>query len=298
MEVIVFSGGLGNQLFQYAFYLAKQRSSVDLCINTYSIRREGKHNGLELEKLFGIHVDSYESWRVRLVRKLLIFQKKKYFQTISTLLLHIIKCTGVQIVQEKGYSVFNSGYLQSRKGFVLYFGFWQSPLYFDAVQNEIRRLFSFGKLPLSGKTQTLLTRIQAQESISIHIRRGDFLSSETQNVYAGICDKAYYAKAIARINEQTEHPFFVVFSDDPEWVKADFPLSNAVYVDWNCGENSWQDMYLMSQCKHNIIANSTFSWWGAWLNEYSEKLVIAPVRFVNNAKTPDIYPGNWMLIGE
>jgi hypothetical protein len=289
--IIAFSGGLGNQLFQYAFYLAKKKISPDVYINTYSIQRERCHNGFELERLFGIKSDN-SSLKVRLVRKLLIFKKKKNYKTISTILLEAVKLTGVKIIQEKGCSVYNPEYLQSYEGFVLYFGFWQSPRYFDSFQDEIRNTFSFDKLQLSKKSNALLTILQSVESVSIHIRRGDFLT-KMNNV---TCDNAYYMKAISLINSKIENPYFVFFSDEPEWVKENFPSSNAVYVDWNRGIDSWQDMCLMSKCKHNIIANSTFSWWGAWLNENKEKIVIAPSEFIRNTKTPHIYPIDWIIL--
>ncbi|GHS99681.1 alpha-1,2-fucosyltransferase [Bacteroidia bacterium] len=294
MEIIVFSGGLGNQLFQYAFYWMKKKTAADVEMNTYSIGREGLHNGFELERLFGIKSGN-TSQIVRLVRKILIFQKKKHFKIPSALLLNLVKLTGVKIIQEQGYSRFNPDYLKQRKGSVIYFGFWQSPLYFDAFQKEIRKVFSFDKLQLSGKSNALVTTIRSTESVSVHIRRGDFLAKDNKNINVP-CDKAYYEKAISLITGKIKNPLFVFFSDDLDWVKENISLSNAVYVDWNSGINSWQDMYLMSECKHNIIANSTFSWWGAWLNANKEKTVIAPAKFVNNVETPDIYPENWIIV--
>ena len=87
-----------------------------------------------------------------------------------------------------------------------------------------------------------------------------------------------------------------IFSDDMDWVKNNISISNALYIDWNKSENSWQDMYLMSQCKHNIIANSTFSWWGAWLNQNPNKLIIAPKKFLNTIETPDLIPSDWIKL--
>jgi hypothetical protein len=267
--------------------------SSDVHINIYSIHREGTHNGFELDRLFGIKSDNTSSM-VRLVRKLLIFKKKKNYKTISSLLLNmVVKITGIKLIQEKGYSRYNPEYIQPSDGFVLYFGFWQSPLYFDPFQAEIRKVFSFDKLKLSNQSQSLLGKIQTGESVSVHIRRGDFLSKEINNA---ICNEIYYKMAIDLIAAKLHNTLLVVFSDDLEWVKQNLSLSNAIYVDWNAGKNSWQDMYLMSQCKHNIIANSTFSWWGAWLNVNPDKIVIAPAQFMKQEETPDIYPANWITI--
>jgi hypothetical protein len=291
--IIVFSGGLGNQMFQYAFYLAKKKTAPDVYINTYSIWREGLHNGFELDRLFGIKADN-SSITVCIVRKLLIFKRKKPYKTVSSLLLRVVKTlTNVKIMEEKGYSRFDSEYLKPCQGFVLYFGYWQSPLYFNEFSDEIRRKFSFDEFKLSGQSRLLLSSIRSVESVSIHIRRGDFLAKGFDNA---VCTKSYYLNAICLISSKINDPCFVFFSDDPEWVKENIPLLNAVYVDWNQGANSWEDLYLMSQCRHNIIANSTFSWWGAWLNSNEEKLVIVPARFLKNEETPDIYPENWITI--
>ncbi|GHT41432.1 alpha-1,2-fucosyltransferase [Bacteroidia bacterium] len=292
MEIIVFSGGLGNQMFQYAFYLAKKKKSPDVRINTYSIQREGTHNGFELERLFGIKSDNY-SWYVRIIRKLLIFKKKKYYKTIFNILLKVVKLTGIEIIQEKGYSHYNQEYLNPQQGRVLYFGFWQTSLYFNFLEDSLRSTFSFHGLKLSAQSLSLLEKMQTLESVSVHIRRGDFLDKDFNNA---ICNKDYYINSIDLINNKIADAYFVFFSDEPEWVKENIPLSNAIYVDWNQGSNSWEDLCLMSKCKHNIIANSTFSWWGAWLNENKAKTVIAPAKFIRNAETPDIYPSNWVLL--
>jgi len=124
-----------------------------------------------------------------------------------------------------------------------------------------------------------------------HIRRGDFISETSDN---NISNTDYYDRAIQIISQKMAHPLFIFFSNDIEWVKKCFNLSNAMYVDWNTGIDDWQDMYLMSQCKHNIIANSTFSWWGAYLNANAEKIVVCPSVFIKNIKTPNIYPAEWV----
>ena len=294
MEVIVLSGGLGNQMFQYAFFLAKKEQNNDIAIDTYSIQREGLHNGFELNRLFGID-DKYRSLIVRIVRKLLIFNKKRGTKTITSFLLQLIKLSGITIIQEKDYSAFNPSYLSPRKKKAFYFGFWQTPLYFQEIEDKIRDTFSFDKLQLSPKSANLLIEIKSEESVSIHIRRGDFLKKENKQ-YQNICTSEYYKMAISSIKTKIENPFFVVFSDDLEWVKENLSLDNAIYVNWNLGVNSWEDLALMSKCKHNIIANSTFSWWGAWLNENKNKLVLAPEQFLNNTKTPDIYPKDWITV--
>ena len=114
------------------------------------------------------------------------------------------------------------------------------------------------------------------------------------NGFAGVCTPEYYEKAIAYIATKISSIQFYVFTDDPEWVNANFEIENAIYVQHNTGSDSWQDMYLMSQCKHNIIANSSFSWWGAWLNSNPSKIVIAPTKWWRLFEKDDVVPDEWI----
>ena len=117
-----------------------------------------------------------------------------------------------------------------------------------------------------------------------------------QGLYGGICTEMYYAKAITYICNKIDQPSFFVFSNEIDWVKNNVDIPNPTYIDFNNGADSWQDMFLMSQCKHNIIANSSFSWWGAWLNSGQEKLVIAPKKWFNNHEINDIVCESWIKI--
>jgi hypothetical protein len=294
--IVILMGGLGNQMFQYAFYLAMKKRSPNVFLCSYYCQNDKplQHNGYELERVFGIASD-HSSLIILLVRKLFIFSNKKYFKTISRLLLTLIRLLpGLNIIEERGYSQYNSDYLQSsHKGFNLYIGYWQCPSYFDAFRKEVLKAFSFDELRLSAQSQEVLATIRLTESVSVHIRRGDFLSKEVDNC---IAETDYYDKAMKFINSKIDNPRFVFFSDEPEWVKAHFLVPNAVYVSWNHGLDDWQDMYLMSQCKHNIIANSTFSWWGAWLNDNVGKRVVCPAVFLKKEETPDIYPKDWIIV--
>jgi hypothetical protein len=134
-------------------------------------------------------------------------------------------------------------------------------------------------------------------SISIHVRRGDYLNHES---YKNICGLNYYCSAIRYIKTLIMDPFFIVFSDDILWCKENLNNilsdTSVIYVDWNTGKESYKDMQLISNCKHNIIANSSFSWWGAWLNTFPNKIIIAPKKWLNTniESTPRI--ANWLLM--
>jgi hypothetical protein len=299
MEVIILSGGLGNQLFTYAFYLAKKKNNSQICINSYSTCRE--HNGYELDYLFGIHPDAgfFTKNIVRLVRKILIFRDcKKGFRLLCTLLLLIVKMLGVQIIEEIADRRFNGEFLKRKKAYCLYYGVWPTEKYFSAIKDEVLNAFPFDKKKISRQTFDILHLIEKTNSVSIHVRRGDYVSENYNRTFGNICTLHYYDEAIRRVENRIASPVFFVFSDDMEWVQANMQIANANYIDWNTGKDSWQDMLLMSKCKHNIIANSTFSWWGAWLNQFPSKMVIAPSRFSNIDQLPDFIPDGWIIIDE
>jgi hypothetical protein len=177
-------------------------------------------------------------------------------------------------------------------------GFWQSEKYFSDYADVIRKDFTFAE-PASGQNLTWLEQIKSYNSISVHIRRGDYVSVEKINQIHGTCDLDYYERAIALIASKTEEPVFFFFSDDIEWVKANLTTNYPVhYIDNNTGETAHQDMRLMSNCKHHIIANSSFSWWGAWLNPDPGKVVIAPKRWMSNVEVnqTDLIPDSWITL--
>jgi hypothetical protein len=297
MEVIILGGGLGNQLFAYAFYLAKKKHNSRICINSYATCRE--HNGYELDYLFGIYPDAgvFTKNTVRLVRKILIFRDcKKGFRLLCTFLLFIMKILGIQVIIEPIDRNFDSEFLKRKKAYCLYYGGWPTEKYFLSIKNEVLDAFSFDIKKVSCQTFDILHLIEKTNSVSIHIRRGDYLSENYNKTFGNICTLQYYDEAIKRIESRIESPVFFVFSDDMEWVQANLQIPNANYIDWNTGKDSWQDMFLMSKCKHNIIANSTFSWWGAWLNQFPSKMIIAPSRFSNIGQSIDFIPESWTII--
>ena len=131
--------------------------------------------------------------------------------------------------------------------------------------------------------------------MSVHIRRGDYLQDEN---LGGVCNNSYYLESVKILQTKLKNPFFYFFSDDPDWVKKTFNLDRMKVIDWNTGINSYLDMFLMTKCKHNVIANSSFSWWGAYLNNYKNKIVIAPKVWFNDNlhKDNDIVPKKWLKI--
>jgi len=185
---------------------------------------------------------------------------------------------------------------------VYFEGFWQNEQYFSSMESDIRNAFSFEKT-LNRQSQKIADELAQQaNAVSIHVRRGDYVTSARTNEMHGVCSVNYYQKAIALIKKKVTNPVFYFFSDDAEWVARNLMSANddAVLVQHNQGEDSWQDMALMSKCSHHIIANSSFSWWGAWLNPTGAKMVIAPANWfaakADFLDSLDLIPQKWIQI--
>jgi len=171
--------------------------------------------------------------------------------------------------------------------------------YFSSIEKVLRHEFQI-KSPLSNKTKELIESITSGDSVSIHIRRGDYANEKKTNKIHGLIPIDYYKTAIDLINNKIKSPTFYVFSDDISWVKENLSNTQKMhFIDHTDGDTAYEDMYMMSLCKHNIIANSGFSYWGAWLNSNTEKLVISPKQWCADSKLNDrfkLIPEGWFKI--
>ena len=176
-------------------------------------------------------------------------------------------------------------------------GYWQSENYFKQSEVAIREDFSF-VIPLSRENQAIADVMAGCNAVSLHVRRGDYVANAVTNAHHGTCSIAYYESAIKYITERVTDPIFFIFSDDIDWVKSHINMTHkAHFIEHNKGKNSYCDMQLMSLCKHHIIANSSFSWWGAWLGSNPEKIVIAPQQWFAQSATPDgLIPASWIRL--
>lgn len=286
MNVIIIFNGLGNQMSQYAFYLQKK------ALNDKSIFLEfcSDHNGFELCNVFALKTNKniryqflYLIWRILLTEK---------YPFVFVPLKSILNFFNFKIVKENFDYKFNPEHLKPHKGVHFYQGGWHSEEYFKAEEKAIYKTFQFN-VPSDSSNMEVVDLIKNTNSISIHVRRGDYLNKDNLNLFGKVCDKNYFLTAIKKIKERVEQPHFFIFSNDMDWVRENLPCDNTTYVDFNSKQESWKDMYLMSICNHNIIANSSFSWWGAWLNKNPDKIVISPKQFLNDDPGSDIYPETW-----
>ncbi|HVN40475.1 MAG TPA: alpha-1,2-fucosyltransferase [Myxococcota bacterium] len=177
-------------------------------------------------------------------------------------------------------------------------GYWQSERYFADVADDVRRELTVER-PATGRNAELLERIDACNAVSVHVRRGDYVSLPPVRATHGVCPLDYYERAARTLAERVADPVFFVFSDDPDWVRDHLRLDGEmVQVDHNRPEAGSEDMRLMSRCAHHVIANSTFSWWGAWLDPRPEKIVVAPRRWFEDGDrdTSDLVPAGWIRL--
>jgi len=176
-------------------------------------------------------------------------------------------------------------------------GYWQSERYFSAVADAIRTDFTF-RLPMSEENSRLAEAIGAVNAVSLHVRRGDYLSNPHTLSVHGVCSIEYYVRAIRYIVDRVSDPVFFVFSDDLDWVKTALRINYPChFVDHNRGRESYNDMRLMSLCSHHVLANSSFSWWGAWLNPSESKIVVAPSQwFAKPVDVTDLLPEGWVRL--
>lgn len=268
-KIVSFSPGLGNQLFEYVFYQYLKQQFPKLKIYGYYNKRWLKyHNGLEIQNVFNIELPRSSYFINQVVRFF------RFFRLISN--SNRVFCSDENVN-------LNS---------VFFDGWWQDQKYFTSHLNKI----TFREFDLGLQNQNVLKQIADCKSVSIHIRRGDYVSSKYINIYGGICTVDYYASAIDIIRSRIEQPKFFIFSDDIQWVKENIKLDNSEYISWNTGASSFIDMYLMSNCKSSIIANSTFSYWASMLN-IKKEIVIYPKAWVNPpAKVPNIHLESWIGI--
>lgn len=225
-----------------------------------------------------------------------------YFEQLS--LLHKIRrelhLNYPKMCYERGYSFDQK--VKNAHSPVFFRGFFQSYKYFTDCEDEIRKLFIFPHDKLDKINRGLLERIVTTTSVSVHVRRGDYVEDKITNKVHGTCSREYYESAIEEISKTDEASEFFFFSDDIEWVEKEFRglAVKKTFVNSNIGSNSWKDMLLMSRCSHNIIANSSFSWWGAWLNKSQSKKVIAPKRWFRDPEKEryayDLIPEEWIRI--
>jgi len=186
--------------------------------------------------------------------------------------------------------------LKWKKGHIYLDGYWQCENYFKDIREVIINDFTIKSDP-DKKNRAMLEKIENSNSVCIHVRRGDYVYNKKTNKVHGVCSREYYNNAVKFIEKKVSDPEFFIFSDDSLWTKANLTLEHpTVYVDINNTKKGYEDLRLMSKCQHFIIANSSFSWWAAWLSNNADKIICAPRKWFNSIDEGDIVPKSWLRV--
>lgn len=287
MIIVRIWDGLGNQMFQYAYARALKDKGVDVRLDLHkaydnAFGRYYKHD---------IRVNSIQNYRLK-VHTIDIMEYRKYsYLARDTWIKSLLFWLGKhRLLKYKFYEEKTQGYSERSsklKGCYYVKGWFQSEMYFKGIREQLLKEFvPRKKIRISTE---LKSAFEAEESVSVHIRRGDYV--RVNNALSHV----YYDKAINFIKKRYKKPIFLIFSDDLEWVKKNISLDEpCFYVNEDKTLQDYEELFIMSRCKSNIIANSTFSWWAAWLNMNEDKIVIAPKTWFEGQR--DIVPCDWIVL--
>lgn len=283
-KTMLMAGGLGNQMFIYAF--AKEiehNSNIKMYFDFWESKR--LHNGYELKKIFDIDLPVASRYQIKPYRGSFYFYLFGEWWSLKRILRRFSGKKSEDFIVEPVSREFHRDFYKKcfSQNTKYIRGVFQDERYFEGIKKEIIKDFKF-PIFIKKKNKYIAKKIENSNSISIHVRRGDYLMKKYCSL-TNLSETDYYKKSIKYVNEHTKNPTFFCFSDDIEWCKKKFSnLKKIYYINWNKKNQSFRDMQLMSLCKHNIIANSTFSWWGQYLNNNPEKIVISPKKWYNNNK--------------
>lgn len=277
MIIVKLSGGLGNQMFQYAAGVAlskKLESKLYMDLGWFNEVSENPELTNRVYELAGFGINP---------ASISLLDKLSY------------RLNPPRVFREESFN-YNPAF-KGLHGNTILDGYWQSYKYFEDYREDILKVFSFPD-QVSIENQELLRKVSGSDSISIHVRRGDYTTKAGRNFH-GLIPLTYYTKALTQICKKANYPSLFIFSDDIEWCKRNVRYGlPTTYIDGNSPNNGVEDMRLMSACKHSIIANSSFSWWAAWLNTNPSKIVIAPKKWFADKTigTKDLVPPKWKRI--
>ena len=314
MVIVQLAGGLGNQMFQYALYLQLKDLGREVKIDDVSGFAEDPQRMPALAP-FGVSYDrpsgeemirmldsSMLFWH-RVRRKLFGRHKKSYFEQGKLFIPDVLTWDDI--------------YLE---------GYWQTEKYFRQVERQVREAYDTDRLAAylervgawKKSAGQYLEEIDSGCSVSIHIRRGDYLTPGNQKLYGGICTDAYYIEGIRQMRERFPGCRFFLFTNDRAWAVQQsaeavcqeaeaekpsgyaeclFSAADITWIDLPGGDNDYAEFVLMSRCKHHILANSSFSWWASYLNKNPGKTVLAPQRWLNGTDDSDFYRADMCKIG-
>lgn len=297
MVTIKLMGGIGNQMFEYAFIksLSHQHNFTPV-LETGFYKKNKLKIGLKniLKLLINLFTKSNFGYGLNEIRQNKRQYDLKYFKLDDK--IKKIKNSNFPIIREVDEYCFNEKIITKAKDNTSYVGYFNNEKYFSNISEIIHNDFQLKEKYQNLLPSDLLHKIETTISVSVHVRRGDYVSSKIIQEHHGVCSINYYRQAVKLIKDKLINPVFFIFSDDIEWCQKNLNLEcNVIYVS---NLKNYQDLILMSKCRHNIIANSTFSWWGGWLNKHPEKIIIAPKSWLKEKRlnTTNLIPNTWIKL--
>lgn len=289
MDIVRYKGGIGNQMFQYAFQLSLENKGREVFAS------DGFYKVKEREHKFCL-TDGFLNVRLSYVADEKFREIDRRWQKIKNNPEELSRFKADPAHRffwvEEDNSKYNEDVYKPVQ--CTYVGYWQTEKYFSNIKEKVRGAFSFSITD----SKVLDFEKQCLDRVSIHVRLGDYCNSP--KLYGNICTREYYRKALSILRKKTGIENVVVFSDDLDSAYNLLGVSEEKCIHFpykfNKEYRDWYDMYLMTKCRYNIIANSSFSWWGAWLNDSAEKIVIAPAKWLNGDECPDICPSGWIRL--
>lgn len=288
MIIVNIIGGLGNQMFQYAFaYTISQKKQsqlkLDICkFDTYDLRKYSlDHYYIDNEIADHEEIGRLKYKKANVLARFFRKQPSEFSDSYY---------------RESSFQFDKD--VANKFGDIYIEGYWQSEKYFQDYREDLLQLFTL-KESIHSKSKQYQFQIQACQSVSLHIRRGDYVNNVHINSVHGICELNYYRQATSLLVNKVIKPHFFIFSDDITWAKENLEfIKHRTFIELELDIPDHEEMLLMSQCQHNIIANSTFSWWGAWLNQNPDKVVIAPLSWFldSSIDTSDLIPNSWICL--
>ena len=292
-RIVELTGGLGNQMFQYEFgrYLQKRYPADIIKYDLSYFSARNSIRDFALGKAFGIVPEAANVKEIRKVRGYSPYDGK-VMKLLSGIVTKKAKIP-FEVVEDLDRE-FSEDYVGSETD-TYYSGYWQNEKVFSSFREEVLKDYNVSdEFPC--ELTELLQEIKDTEAVAVHVRLEDYLQDNNYKVYGGICTREYYEKAISYITENVQEPVFYLFSTDLDSAREYLPDGIECHQMSYKGQRDYLDMYLMSRCKHHIIANSTFSWWGAWLNRREDKIVVCPGRWFNNHDVYNQYCDGWIRI--
>jgi|APSaa5957512535_1039671.scaffolds.fasta_scaffold14218_4 hypothetical protein len=290
MIITKISGGIGNQMFQYALAksLSKRKDDafkMDISFYSKQVLRKFELNMFNIEENYATNKDI----NLYAGKENILFKLKRK--------LNLSLNRPISYFSEKKHSIFDENVFKYKNTIYLD-GYWQNQKYFQNIKDDLIQDFTL-RDSLSDSSKGYLRKIKESNSISMHIRRGDYVHDSHTNSVHGVCGLDYYENTARYCDDKISNATYFIFSDDIQWCKNNLKfIENKIFIEKS--KNALEDLELMKNCKHNIIANSTFSWWGAWLNPNPEKIILGPKKWFlddvleNHAK--DLVPSSWIRI--